>query len=103
MFVFNTTFVIEGAMVDVWDQWMSVNYFPLIKEIVPGAVVKSFEVMVAKQGGERNFSVQWSVATPDELSTINRQSNTLLKLLTQEYGERCLSFSTILQEYKYKG
>ena len=39
MFVFNTTFVIEGAMVDVWDQWMSVNYFPLIKEIVPGAVV----------------------------------------------------------------
>lgn len=102
MFVFNTTFVIEDALVEVWNQWMSVNYFPIIKEIVPGAVVKSFEVMISQPGGERNFSVQWSVVTPDELSTINRQSTTLLRLLSQEYGERCLSFSTILKEFKHK-
>lgn len=102
MFIFNTTFVIDPSTIDGWEYWMKANYFPIIKEIVPGALVKTFEVMIAQQDGERNFSVQWTVSTPDELSVVNRQSNTLLKLLTQEYGAKCLSFSTILKEHQYK-
>ncbi len=102
MFVFNTTFVLEPSIVDSWEHWMKANYFPLISEIVPGATNKTFEVMLAQQNGERNFSVQWIVATPDELSVINRQSNTLCKLITQEFGQKALSFSTILKEHHYK-
>ena len=102
MFVFNTTFVVDTSAIDLWEIWMKENYFPVIRELVPGAVVKTFEVMLAKQDVEQNFSVQWSVATPDELSIINQHSNSLLKLLTREYGTKCLSFSTILKEYQYK-
>lgn len=101
MFIFNTTFVLDPTSLEAWEHWMKTNYFPLIREIVPGAVVKTFEVMLAQQDGERNFSVQWSAATPEELAIINRQSNTLLKLLSQEFGTKCLSFSTILKEHQY--
>jgi len=98
MFVFNTTFVVTPSAFEKWQAWHKGTYMPLIKNIMPAAEVKTYEVLSANQDEGRTISVQWKVATPDYLSVLNKQSPVVLGQMASEFGSDALYFSSILKE-----
>ncbi len=97
MFIFNTTFVIAKAKFTIWEEWMKNTYVPLIKNVVPGCEVGTYEVMTTDNKEERTVSVQWKVSTPTELEVINRQSPLVLGQMHSDFGQEALYFSSILK------
>ncbi|WP_075603380.1 DUF4286 family protein [Saccharicrinis aurantiacus] len=98
MFVFNTTFVVTVAAFEKWHAWQKGTYMPLLKNLLPGAEVKTFEVLSADQQEGRTLSVQWRVATPTDLEVLNKQSPVVLGQMASEFGSDALFFSSILKE-----
>ncbi|TLX77790.1 DUF4286 family protein [Labilibacter sediminis] len=97
MFIFNTTFVVSKTKYSDWEFWLKQTYLPMLKSQVAGAEVGNYEVMSAEEGEERTISVQWKVATPNELDIINKQSPLILNHMSSEFGQDVLFFSTILK------
>ena len=98
MFVFNTTFVINIAKFEKWEQWLKTVYKPLIKNLVPLCEVGVYEVMTSDENKEeRTISVQWKVSNPMDIGTINKQSPTVLGQMSSEFGSDVLYFSSILK------
>ena len=97
MFIFNTTFLVNNTKYTQWEKWLNGTYKPLIKNVVPACEVAAYEVMSNENKNERTISVQWKVATPTDLETINRQSPVVLNQMSSEFGEDAMYFSTILK------
>ncbi|SMO84311.1 protein of unknown function [Saccharicrinis carchari] len=97
MFIYNTTFVVNISSFDTWQKWLYTTCKPLIKNLVPASEVAVYEVMSIENEEERTVSVQWKVASPDDLDAINKQSPLMLKQMSSDFGEKVLFFSTILR------
>ena len=98
MFIFNTTFVINKDKFLTWEKWLRESYIPIIKTVVSGCEVGTFEVMTTENPNERTISVQWKVVTPTDLEVINRQSPIVLGQMSSDFGQDVLYFSSILKE-----
>lgn len=97
MYLFNTTFSVENETIDQWRVWMDKNYLPTFKDLLPKVHYELYELMTAVKEGSVNFSCQWRCETPDELEVLNKYSTILLNNLGEQFGEKCLSFSSILK------
>ncbi len=98
MFIFNTTFVVNSEKFSTWEKWLNDSYKPLIKNVLPACEVAVYEVMaIEEKATERTISVQWKVATPNDLATINHQSPIVLNQMSSEFGPDALYFSSILK------
>ena len=103
MYIFNTTFMIDDAIVDDWKQWMNRNYVPTMKDLVKSIRVELYEVMAVVEEGNTNFSCQMQVTNPADLDTINKYNAILVNNVKEKLGEKCLTFSSILNEVKDAG
>ncbi len=97
MYIYNTTFVVNNATFDAWQNWLDTTCKPLIHNLVPASEVDVYEVMSIENEEERTISVQWKVVTPDDLDAINKQSPVMLKQMSMDFGEKVLFFSSILR------
>lgn len=97
MFIFNTTFVVTTPKFENWQNWLTGAYIPLLKKLVASCEVAVYEVISSENKEEKTISVQWKVATPSELETINKQSPQVLGQMSSEFGQDALYFSSILK------
>lgn len=98
MFIFNTTFMVEKSIIPDWQKWMERNYLPTMKDLVKDLRVELYEVMAVVDEGSTNFSCQMQCYNPIDLDTINKYNSILVNNLTGAFGEKCLTFSSILKE-----
>ncbi|MBK3517284.1 DUF4286 family protein [Carboxylicivirga marina] len=98
MYIFNTTFMIADSIVDDWKQWMNRNYIPTMKDLVKDIRVELYEVMAVVEEGNTNFSCQMQVSNPADLDTINKYNAVLVNNVKGKFGDKCLTFSSILNE-----
>ena len=100
MYIFNTTFMIDNSMIDEWKKWMNRNYIPTMKDLVKDIRVELYEVMAVVEEGNTNFSCQMQVTNPANLDTINKYNAILINNAKESYGDKFLTFSSILNEVK---
>ena len=98
MFIFNTTFMVEKTTIPEWQKWMERNYLPTMKDLVKNLRVELYEVLAVVDEGTTNFSCQLQCYTPDNLETINKYNSILVDNLKGTFGEKCLTFSSVLKE-----
>ncbi len=100
MYIFNTTFMIDDSITNDWKEWMNRNFVPTMKDLVKEIRVELYEVMAVVQEGHTNYSCQMQVTNPAHLDTINKYNAILIDNAKGKFGEKCLSFSSILNEVK---
>lgn len=100
MYIFNTTFMIDNSMIDEWKKWMDRNYIPTMKDLVKDIRVELYQVMAVVEEGNTNFSCQMQVTNPANLDTINKYNAILINNAKESYGDKFLTFSSILNEVK---
>jgi len=98
MFIFNTTFMIENSIIPSWKKWMNRNYMPTMKDLVKNLRVELYEVMAVIDEGNTNFSCQMQCSNPADMDTINKYNAILINNAKGEFGDKCLTFSSILKE-----
>ena len=98
MFIFNTTFMINDSITKAWKQWMERNYLPTMKDLVKDLRVELYEVMAVVEEGNTNYSCQMQCSNPADMDTINKYNAILINNAKGEFGENCLTFSSILKE-----
>ncbi len=98
MFIFNTTFMIENSIIPDWKKWMERNYIPTMKDMVSELRVELYEVMAVVEEGNTNFSCQMQCSKPADMNTINKYNAILINNIKGEFGDKCLTFSSILKE-----
>jgi len=97
MFIFNTTFVVPNSEYVVWRDWLYNSYMSLMNNYVTSSLLGVYEVVNTDVGEEKTISVQWKVATPNELEVINKQSPIILAQMNSKFGQGVLFFSSILK------
>lgn len=101
MYIFNTTFMINNSIASEWKEWMHRNYIPTMKDLVKNIRVELYEVMAVVEEGNTNYSCQMQCSNPADLDTINKYNAILVDNLKSKLGgEKCLTFSSILNEVK---
>ncbi|MBS2210637.1 DUF4286 family protein [Carboxylicivirga mesophila] len=98
MYIFNTTFMIDDTITDEWKQWMNRNYVPTMKDLVKNIRVELYQVMAVVEEGNTNYSCQMQVYNPSDLDTINKYNAILINNAKGTFGDKCLTFSSILNE-----
>ncbi len=98
MYLHNTTFVIADTAIGWWVNWMQRHYLPTFADMVPGARNELYRLEHSAQAaGSTSYSCQWKCNTLQDLSEVSKYSNALLRNLTAEKGEQCLSFVTLME------
>jgi len=98
MYLYNTTFVIADTAIGWWVSWMQKHYLPTLFETAPNANNEIYRLEHnAQSAGSTSYSCQWRCNTLQELGTIDKYSKALLRNLTNEKGEECLSFVTMME------
>lgn len=92
--------MIADSIVDDWKKWMHRNYIPTMKDLVKNIRVELYEVMAVVEEGNTNYSCQMQVSNPANLDTINKYNAILINNAKGQFGEQCLTFSSILNEVK---
>ena len=92
--------MIADSIVDDWKKWMHRNYIPTMKDLVKNIRVELYEVMAVVEEGNTNYSCQMQVSNPADLDTINKYNAILINNAKGQFGEQCLTFSSILNEVK---
>jgi len=98
MFIFNTTFMIENSIIPAWKQWMHRNYLPTMTDMIKDIRVELYEVMAVVEEGNTNFSCQMQCKNPADMDTINKYNAILINNAKGDFGDKCLTFSSILKE-----
>lgn len=98
MYIFNTTFMIDNSITSEWKHWMERNYVPTMKDLIKDIRVELYEVMAVVQEGHTNYSCQMQVSNPASLDTINQYNAILVDNVKGQFGEKCLTFSSILNQ-----
>lgn len=99
MYIFNTTFSVNGSRINEWKEWINKIYLPGIGSMMITHGIEIFEVLGVNDDEHRTFSVQWRCHIHDHLDQITHQSTHLLSTLKTQFGEDCLYFSSVLQEF----
>ncbi len=98
MYLHNTTFVITDKAMGWWVGWMQKHYLPTFFDIVPNAQNEIYRLEHSAQAaGSTTYSCQWKCHTLQELGEIDKYSKSLLRNMTLEKGEDCLSFVTLME------
>lgn len=97
MYLYNTTFVINNNELDWWAGWMKRHYLPTFFEVTPNAVNDIFRLEMSADSESTTFSCQWRCNTLQELGEIRKYSESLHRMLTEQKGESCLTFSTMMK------
>ncbi len=92
--------MISDSLINEWKQWMSRNYIPTMQDLVKDIRVELYEVMAVVEEGNTNYSCQMQVNKPADLDTINKYNAILINNIKAEFGDKCLTFSSILNEVK---
>ena len=90
--------MIEDAVIPAWKKWMQRTYIPTMKDGVKNLRVELYEVMTVVQEGNTNFSCQLQCGTPADMDTVNKCNGILVNNAKGEFGNTCLTFSSILKE-----
>lgn len=77
---------------------MNRNFLPTFVDLLPGLRIEIYKLLAVVEEGNTNFSCQIQCKTPEELEIINKYVRILLDNLKGKFGEKCLFFSSILQE-----
>lgn len=96
MYLYNTTFVISTREYGWWVNWMTRIYLPTLADMAPHATNELYKLDIA-QPDTLSFSCQWRCANVADLGTIDKYSKALNSKLTEEKGEACLYFSTMMK------
>ncbi len=92
--------MIDNSITDDWKQWMNRNYIPTMKDLVKELRVELYEVMAVVQEGNTNYSCQMQCTKPEDIDTVNKYNAILVDNIKGKFGDKCLTFSSILNELK---
>ncbi|MDR2475765.1 MAG: DUF4286 family protein [Bacteroidales bacterium] len=104
MFIYNTTFFVDNDLIDTFLDYMKINYVPDMKtsEILPNPhLFKLLDTSDNLSGC--SFSLQFSATDCPTLNNwLEERGNRLLSNLTEDFNQRILFFSTLLEEIPLK-
>ena len=103
MYIFNTTFHIEDAVLDRFLDFLKQTYIPKTKETEHLRNPKLFRVISQHAGAGSNYSLQFEV---DNLTVFNKwisgEGELLNKLIATQFEHHVAGFITMLEHVEVK-
>ena len=99
MIVYNVTTGVDKEVETEWLQWMLKEHIPHVMETNLFVSYKIFRVLSQQDDGGVSYSVQYSAKSMDDVHRyIHQHAPALREEHQQKFGERQVSFRTILEE-----
>jgi hypothetical protein len=97
-FLYNTTYHVSVEVVNEWREWMIDTFIPIIMKENGFIEYKLLRVLSDDEAEAISFALQFSVESLEHFITYQDGSKKLNSaLLQQKYGEKCLSFATLME------
>jgi hypothetical protein len=99
MYLFNTTFYIDDAVMNAWQEWYHATYLPLMLSSGGFSDPLVYKVhSLHDEVGSSSIAVQFTVQTMNDIQQWEAETSQRVKLLmTGTFGETVLHFWTILE------
>ena len=101
MVICNTTISIDKAIIGEWTDWMNKTYIPLLMDTGKFIDVRLFKVINNQDQGGISFALMMMCRDKQTyLDFEARHARQLDQLHNVKYGDRFVSFRTMLEEAK---
>ena len=100
MYIFNTTYTIETSAFNDWNNYMVTEVIPRLRKLEMFNSIRIFEVAVEQQAIDGEvYSLQLATKEVQHIGLYEEQVlPKLMELMTNAFGEKVLSFNTLLKE-----
>jgi hypothetical protein len=99
MYLFNTTFYIDDAVMNAWQEWFRATYLPLMLSSGGFSNPLVYKVhSLHDEEGSSSIAVQFTVHTMDDIHQWEEVTSRRVKQsVTGSFGETVLHFWTVLE------
>ncbi|BDD07973.1 hypothetical protein FUAX_04050 [Fulvitalea axinellae] len=98
MILYNITFNTEKSVEKVWTAWMNERYIPAVAQSEYIKEYKFLRMMHDSQSEGETYALQLFVDDLAELETCFEKNSSILAELTTKFGNKVVSFATMLEE-----
>lgn len=100
MYIFNTTYTVEKSVFNDWNTYMVKEVIPRLRKLELFSSIRIFQVAVEQQTIEGEvYSLQLATTEIKHIGLYEEQVlPKVLELMTNAFGEKVLSFNTLLKE-----
>ena len=98
MILYNVTAAVDDSIHDEWLEWMKNTHMPEVMATNRFVECKIFKVLLSKEEGT-SYAMQYFAETMAELQLYEAlHADELRKKHTSRYGDKVLTFRTVLEE-----
>lgn len=99
MLLYNTSYLLDQELEDIFVEWMKTKFIPLLKETGTFSNNYFCKVMVAKDDGGLTYSLQLLFKTREQLEKyINNFESRTKAVFNAKFQNQVITFSSLLQE-----